>query len=349
MERVAEYAVVSDDRYQYTPGYFTARKWTKNGDIILTRFTDQETYDNGLNDLVYYSVSERRVTRVLCNDVGDSSYVVYDDMVYYCTKKEIKSINLETDEIKTIYKFEDIDFYLPHITSDGKFLTLENAEWNRKDDKDLFLRINLETNEAKIMFTKGFLPPFEIANHCMPCPGNSNIIFFAHEGTTQYVTNRMWVYDCKTDKMRNIAKQEMTEDGDLGEYFGHEMWAPDGKGLYFVKYPQSPLKPTGLCYVDWQTGKKEILFSEYLYWHVSTSLDGKYLMADTMKGAYDGSDLCEVVLADIENKTEEIIDVVHSNGRHPCHPHPSISPDSKVVAYTAFENGRIVAKFAFLK
>ena len=349
MERMVDYAVVTDDKYQYTPGYFTARKWTKNGDIVLTRFTDQETYEKGLSDLVYYSVSKRCVTRVLCNDARGSNYVVYDDMVYYCTKNEIKSINLETEEVKVIHKFEDVIFCLPHITGDGKLLTLESTEKSRKDGKAAFLCVNIETNEAEIMFTKGFLPPFDRADHCMPCPTNSDIIFFAHEGTTQYITNRLWAYDRKTDKMRNIVKQEMTEDGDLGEYFGHEMWAPDGKGLYYVKYPQSPIKPTGLSYVDLETGKKEVLFSEYAYWHVSTSLDGKYLMADTMRGVYDGTDLSEVVLADLTNKTEEIIDVVHSTGKHPCHPHPSLSPDSKVAAYTAFENGKIVAKFAFLK
>lgn len=349
MERVAGYVVVSDDTYQYTTGYFTARKWTKNGDIILARFIDEEQFENDLSELVYYSVDKKCVTRVLCDDVNNLNYVVYNDMVYYCTKKELKSINLETREIKTIYEFGDETYILPHITNDGNYINFINDDENRNGEVGKFLMVNVETNEPKLVFTKDFPNPFYIANHGMVCPTNPDLTFFAHEGTTQYVTNRLWIHDSKTGKMRNIVKQEMTEDGDLGEYFGHEMWAPDGKGLYFVKYPQSPIKPTGLCYVDLESGKKEVLFSKYAYWHVSTSEDGKYLMGDTMRGVYDGTDLSEVVLADLEKNTEEVIDVVHSTGRHPCHPHPSISSDSKVVAYNAFEDGKIVVKLALLK
>ena len=341
MERVIEYEIVSDDKYHYTSGYFTARKWTKKGDLILARYMDEEHYETDKCELVYYSVSERRITDVLCEDVYG-----HDDMVYYCTTTSFKSINIETGEKKTIYEYSDVCFKMPHITYDGKYVNLEG---HKEDGSADFLLINLETGEAEIAFTKKFVPPFQIANHGMICPTDHNLIYFAHEGTTEYITNRMWIYDKKSNRTRNITKQMMTEDGDLGECFGHEMWSADGKGLYFVKYPQSPIKPAGICYVDLETGEKEVLFSEYAYWHVSTSKDGKYLLGDTMRGVYDGTDFSEVVLMDIEKNTEEIIDVVHSTGKHPCHPHPSISPDSKVVVYTAFEDGKIVAKLAFLK
>lgn len=345
--KIDEYIVVTDEKYHYTTGYYTMNRWTSDGDLILTRFVDMTRKDKeNPTELVRYSVSKRCVVDVLCDNINDFyDCVVHEDMVYFCTKDALKSVNLRNREYRTIYKFKDICFVMPHITNDGKYISLEG---HRSDDTCDFLLVNTQTCTARVMFNKKFLSPFHEADHGMICPTNHEMFFFAHEGTTQYITNRMWAYDDKKGKMGNITKQEMTEDGALGEYFGHEMWASDGKGMYFVKYPQSPIKPTGLCYVDLESGKKEVLFSGYAYWHVGVSKDGKYLVADTMRGVFEGSDLCEVVVADLEKKTESVIDVVHSTGIHPCHPHPIFSPDSSKVVYNAYENNKVVVKIAFL-
>lgn len=347
MKKVVDYLVITDDEYNYTPGYFTANKWTKDGDIILFRSKESEGHEEDkLSYLVRCSVSKKSVVDVLCEGDLTSSYVVHENMVYYCTYKSLNSVNIDTKEIKIIFKFEDVRYAMPHITNDGRYINLEGHQENGMAN---FVRVDLETGDAKIILNKKFISPFATANHCMICPTNPDLVFFAHEGTAEYVTNRMWAYDVKENRMHNIIKQEMTEDGDLGEYFGHEMWAPDGKGLFFVKYPKSPLKPTGLCYGDYAAGKKEVLFSGYPYWHVGVSKDGKYLIADTMRGVFDGTDLSEVVLADIKEKTETVIDVVHANSKHPGHPHPSMSPDGSKVVYTAVDNGKITTKIAYLE
>lgn len=346
MKNVENYIVITDDEYNYTPGYFTMNKWTKDGDIILVRHKQSEANDeNRLFQLVRYSVSKKAVVDILCEDAR-INHIVHDNMLYYSTDKALKSINIETKEKKVIFEYDDVRYEMPHITNDGKYLNLEGHQANGTAN---FVRVNLETGEWKIIFKKKFSAPFTEANHGMICPTNPDIVYFAHEGSTEYITNRMWVYDVKEDKMRNIVKQEMTEDSDLGECFGHEMWASDGKGLYFVKYPQSPIKPTGLYYSDFVTGKKEALFSGFPYWHVGVSKDGKYLIADTMRGVFDGTDLSEVVLADIKEKSETVIDVIHANSNHPGHPHPSMSPDSSKIVYTAVDNGKIITKIAFLK
>jgi len=124
------------------------------------------------------------------------------------------------------------------------------------------------------------------------------------------------------------------------------MWAPDGKGLYFVKYLCLPTPPRGICYVDVQTGKAELLYTGYRYWHVGVSEDGRYLTADTQTG----KDYSEVVLIDLNDNSETVIDKAKTNWTHPCHPHPQISPDNKKVVYTALnEKGRTCVKVAILK
>ena len=70
----------------------------------------------------------------------------------------------------------------------------------------------------------------------MICPTDKDLFFFAHEGNTEYISNRLWLYDHKSKTMRNIAKQSLNENGDISECYGHEAWSHNGEGLYFVKY-----------------------------------------------------------------------------------------------------------------
>jgi len=344
MKKIKEYITVTDENYHYTSGYFTMNKWTNNGDILLLRAKNESV--SVPNELVYYSLSERRAKEVLCKDVCGGC-VVCDDIAYFLFDEKLTAMDLHTGEQKVIYTTpEGKAWTMPHVTSDGKHISLHS----RNESDGEFISVNAETGEVEISFKKTFFPPYADANHGMICPADPDLMFFAHEGETEYVTNRLWVYNRRTGEMRNMTKQEMDENMNLGECFGHEMWAPDGKGMYFVKYPQSPLKPTGLCYADLETGKNKVLFSGYPYWHVAVSQDGKYLAADTMRGRFEGTDLCDVVIADLADHTETVIDTVHSTGKHPCHPHPLFSLDSEKIAYTIrTDNNRTAVRIATLK
>ena len=181
----------------------------------------------------------------------------------------------------------------------------------------------------------------------MISPFDKDLFFFAHEGDCRYVSNRLWLYNAETKKSWNIAKQTLNQDGTLGDCFGHEMWAPDGKGIYFAKYAGSPEPPRGICYVDIETGKYELLYTKYKYWHVGVSQDGRYLTADTQYDPHQS----EVVIIDRETGEEFVVDMPYMTGRHPCHPHPQLSPDNKKIVYTALskEGGRTCIKVAYLK
>ena len=68
MKKVKEYITITDDVYHYASGYFTMNKWTNNGDLLLLR----SKYENLKfpNELVYYSVSEKKVKDVLYTDIA---------------------------------------------------------------------------------------------------------------------------------------------------------------------------------------------------------------------------------------------------------------------------------------
>lgn len=181
----------------------------------------------------------------------------------------------------------------------------------------------------------------------MICPTNPDRIFFAHEGITFYVSNRLWVYDAREDRAWNIAKQNIDEDRSPGDCFGHEAWAPDSKGMHFVKYPCSPKEPRGVSYVDIETGRIDVLYSKYNYWHACPSRDARFITADTTD---NGTTCSEVVVIDRSDDTETIIDTPEISWNHHCHPHPQMSPNNSKAVYTALDDkGRTGARVAYLK
>ena len=324
---------IISDEYSYTSGYFTANKWVDSDTIILGRAKKNE---NKEMEIVKYSVSSNEMT--VLDDSGSSDWVVFGDKVYSNNGFTISEIDVQTKEKKIIYtdeyctkckeegtvKGEVNRMNGVHITGDGKYVSVYVIK-----QKTSFLRINVATGECEEFFTIGFEAPFAVADHLMPCPTNNDLYFFAHEGITFYVSNRLWLYDIKEKKAWNIAKQRMDSDGNLGDCFGHEMWAKDGKGLYFVKYICSPLKDKGICYADVLTGKSELCYSGFNYWHVSTSEDRMFLASDTQTG----KDYSEVIAIDKSDNSETLIDEALTNWTHPCHPHPQYSPDSSKLVY----------------
>ncbi len=355
---------IGDENYHYTSGYYSQNKWIDNDTVVLARATDEKIGNNDKSrsykiEIVKASLSGGDV-EIICDDVIGSDCVVYGDYIYFTTSEGLNRYDLKSKETVLIYKNEyrrgengieknvpgePAIMLSPHITNDGKYISLY-AAGAKDEEKSVFIRVNTETGKEEKMHEKSFRKPLYVANHWMICPENKDLFFYAHEGETEYVSNRLWLYNNKTGNEWNIAKQRLDQDGNLGECHGHECWAPDGKGMYFVKYMQSLIKPTGICYVDIETGKHEILYSKYKYWHVGVSKDGRYLLSDTVYAPKQS----EVIVVDTKTGEEFCADMPLMTAVHPCHPHPQMSPDSGKVMYTALdENKRTCVKVAYIK
>lgn len=344
MKQTDHIVTIPNDGYHYTSGYYTDNRWLDNDTLILMR---SKSPDKDYNEMVKYSLKDGSI-ELLCDDAyGYSNHVVWNDLIYYSDSKKITVLDTKTNEKKVVYERLPDDperLQMPSITKDGKAICVYGE---MPEQPGVFAVIDIETGKRMYKFEKGFAPPFVVANHGMICPTNPNRIFFAHEGITFYVSNRLWIYDAQLDKAWTIAKQNLDEDGNLADCYGHEMWSPDGKGMFFTKYPCSPKGPRGVSYVDIETNQSEVLYSKYNYWHTGVSQDGKYITADTTG---DGMGHSDVVVIDRADNTESVIDSPSITGVHPCHPHPQLSPDNSKVVYTALdETGRTCVKIAYLK
>ena len=337
---------IAEDNYCYSIGYYVTNKWIDNDTFIGVK----EPVENVAGRYVE-SAPDKELVKV---SLKDNSIEVIDTGVRYANFAEVKNDKIYYNDAIGIVEFDlknntkkricETDAGYLHMTADGDYASVFTGKEN---EPSRFYRVNIKTGEIEKILERNFVRPFDVANHLMISPYDKDLFFFAHEGDTFYASNRLWLYNDKTKKQWNIARQTLTQDGELADCVGHEMWAPDGKGIYFAKYACSPEPPRGVCYVDVLSGKYELLYSKYKYWHVGVSQDAKYLVADTQ---YE-PDQCEIVVIDRETDEEVVVDMVYMTGRHPCHPHPQMSPDNKKIIYTALdkESGRICIKVAYLK
>ncbi len=336
---------IHQEGHIYTFGYYSTNVWMDDNKLILkkakTNKADEKIFES---EFVLIDINEK-TEKVLHKQIYKegrtilpyTDFTVFDKNLYFSDDDNVLwSLNIDTLEKKAIFK-DDYRYLLFHITKDGRYI---NWQSQRENKLDTCMRLDLHNNEVIKAFEKQFAPPFICADHMMICPTNPELFFFAHEGDTQYITNRLWIAEIGKEPY-NIAKQRLDENGNLIDCFGHESWSADGKGIYFVKYACSPEPPRGIGYVDLETKEHQILYSKYNYWHVNASHNGKYLAADLLPEIKyeNGLEKSAVCLIDMENNTETIIADVHSM-KHPAHPHPQFNPScARICFHDVMDNG----------
>lgn len=337
--RVEKIISVAADGYNYTCGYHTSNKWIDNDRIVLARSITAEISSN--SELVVYTISTDSFS-VISNKLNSwLDYVVLKSSIYYLAENKIRRFDIDSGCDTELASFGDLRVGSPHLTHDGRYMSLFSYS---ATDGMIAYRFDTESKNLERVFSKQFEMPLPIANHLMISPTEPSNFFFAHEGDTRQINDRLWIYNEQTG-MRNIAMQSVIDGGVPEDCFGHEAWAPDGRGIYFVKYPLSLSVPYGIAYADISGCEYKILYSAYDYWHVSVSQCGKYLAADTI---YPGKS--QIVFIDVENNTEELIEITESRKKHPNHPHPTISPAGNKVAYNSIDSrGFDCVRIAFIE
>ena len=333
--------IIEDNKNQYAFLYFTVNNWIDSEKLVVLKNgkrTDTEEAFYGASDLVLIDIKNETET-LLVNHFqfgGIVWYLLHKNLLFFITDKNVLWVkNLDTDDVDQIYRSLDNQRITGiSITNDGRYLGFFSYP---KDplDSSKFYRLDLSNRNLEVLFEKRFEQPFNIANHFMICPTDKDKVFFSHEGNTFYVSNRMWLWE-NGKGMRNITRQRLDDDSNLGDCFGHECWEQNGKGLYFVKYSCSPIPPRGICYVDTKGNQTDVLYGKYPYWHVSTSPDGRFLGSDTQSHSYSG-----VVLIDTAKNEEHLLFRADTTWSHPCHPHPMFSPDSKKLCFNTLYQDKI--------
>ena len=322
--------------YSYSCRYYTQNCWVDDNRLVLLKHKTVPDEDT-LRDIDVVLVDLSKKTEKLLVHYENKPTVhsiVYGNTLYYVENSCLLcSLNVDSLERTEIHKSTDPIENL-QLTADGRYMNWFFKCQGENTEKSICKRIDLKTGEVVKMLEKEFMPPFYLANHMMISPVDPNILYFAHEGSTTYITNRMWIAPMGKEPY-NVAKQRLDENGVLIDCFGHESWSADGKGMYFIKYDVSPEPPKGIGYVDIATKDLKMLFSKYKYWHVCASADGKYLAADIGPNDLDENNMgvSGVCLIDLQRGTETKLATVHNMRSHPGHPHPQFSPSCNKICF----------------
>lgn len=305
--------------------YFTAMTWLSDSrHLVLYTGIDEEKKGTCVKANATDGTFEIIVDRM----EWGRGLVSAQDRFYYFDGPEIYEYDLRTGASRTVCSLESgASVYGPlSITNDGRTMGIY---W-RADDEWIVGTVDTATGSVTEAVRPSFAEPYPIANHAMVNPEDGRLLFFAHEGKTEHIPDRIYMADADTGEMRNGYRQARLDTGEHVEYVGHEMWAPDGEHLYFVKYPQSPLKPTGIYRVHKRTGEAEFINGDYAYWHVALSPDGNWAVADTI----EDWETSKIVLIDLRDRSSRLLCEQSMWAQHPGHPHPSFSPDSRSISFT---------------
>lgn len=315
-----------------THNYFTAMSWLNDSQRLVATVNVDPKGTRG--DYVLYDLQTGR-TEPLPEDVRwGGGAVSFGNILYYLKDGGIRGYDPAKGDDFLVYASPDKEFFGPlSVTNDGRML---GVFWKSGEDWSIG-RLEAATGRLLETLTPGFAKPYSMANHAMINPVEDNLIFFAHEGTTQFIPDRIWLWDIRqhgretASGAANLYRQRPMSDGQLGEYIGHEAWSWDGERLYFVKYSSSPLAPTGICYVTRQGAEFNHVNGDYRHWHVCPSPDGKWTVSDTEA---DGGTSSHIVLTEVATGKAEVLCTVKRWPNHPGHPHPSFSPDSRKITFT---------------
>ncbi len=328
---------IGDDAYHYAFGYYSSNKWPDDHRIVLSR----QPVDIPMSSK-FYIESEAVLVDIQAQteDVLGTFIpaIVHGHILYGIEWGEnqrcLFSLDINTRARRDLLFTEKLVDDIFSVTDDGETLVFALRE---PDDHSRAVCYALDTASGEItaLFEKRFQPPFAITNHYMVNPKNRDQVFFAHEGNTFYVSNRLWLFE-KDNGVRCIAKQRLDDDGNLGDCFGHECWAADGTGLWFVKYPCSPLPPRGLCFAGVDGRQTDVQYGGYPYWHVCCAPNNRYLAADTQGPGY--SSVCV-----IDTQTGKEAEAYRAGfvWSHPAHPHPAFSPSSEQVIFHDLKDGQL--------
>lgn len=201
-------------------------------------------------------------------------------------------------------------------------------------------RLNTETGVWDKVFYHEFndTPDYPSIGHPIINPQYHEISLFCHEGTTEYVPDRIWLGNFETGETWNLFKQGIFPGGRMTtECTGHEMWQFDGEHVIFVKYPKPQNDgKSGLARVSLDGTEVEYFNGDYTFWHITTNREGDWIAGD-MQGEFFG-----VAMVSTKSYDSHLLAKFgkgpHNN--HPFQPHPTLSWRGNYISWQQSLDGK---------
>jgi len=170
--------------------------------------------------------------------------------------------------------------------------------------------------------------------HPMINPVYPDLFFFCHEGSTEYIPDRLWQANFATGDVYNMFVQVPYSSTVTAETSGHEIWSDDGEMMYWIKYTYGRNKgQSGMMRMDKFGSNREYINHDYNFWHCFPSSDHNFVVGDTNTATSN------VAIVSTNTYKSWLIATFPVGWSHPNQPHPHISRNNYAVSWQVVHNG----------
>ncbi len=238
--------------------------------------------------------------------------------VYFLRENALYSLDLQSLDENLISESKDIiKGGGGTISPDGKYYITSGRT---KDERFVLVRFSTDGSEEKIIYEHPF--PHPIAHEQYEPSGSGTVLFNSYGGEKQI---SLWLVNDNGSNYRLLKLPRST---------GHFMWVGKSKKILSTTHPEGNIvtisdgdeEPTVVV-----RGEKGCLY----FWHAGVSQDGKWAVSDTN---WPDTGL---KLINLETGKYKTLCLSESSNGHPqwSHPHPSFSPNKKVVVFNSDRMG----------
>ena len=325
--------------------YVTAQSWNYEGTKFIfgsyTPVTSTDADGNTITEadangyrLYEYDIINNIIRQLdynLTSCVGGLNAVVSPDNYIYYSRKDDGTGNGGTYRINWLtYEKERLvgqTNSTMNVTNDGKYMSgysgvRRSLETGVATGYDM-TPVNNLWNEITFM-PEGLT---HSKGHPMINPEYPELLFFCHEGTTNYIHDRLWLTNLDSGESYNQFVQVPYSTTETAETSGHEVWSMDGTMMYWVKYhSDNNVGQSGLMRMDRFGSNREYLNGDYEYWHCSPAGDHVWVAGDTKQG--------EIAIVNANTYQSYLISkfTMH-DWVHPNQPHPHFSFNAYSVSW----------------
>lgn len=231
------------------------------------------------------------------------------------------------------------------LRGDGSTLLLRES----KEGINTALEVDLKTGAVRQLFSKNWH-----ANHFHYVPYDENWVAFSHEGWTEDIFDRCWVWHAEHAPEGRVAFDQASDVPGMKLCVGHERWCFHDISGYVIAYAHSPAPRRGLWEIFADGRPAQLRWESDVLWHCTMDLSGRFVACDTsgpfQMGRHSQEDYernlarfrchdkakepfdLEVVVLDLQKQEALHLGQARSH-IHPYHPHPHISLDGRWVAW----------------
>ena len=305
---------------------FKSYMWVEDSGNINTSFWAMYEYDTVNSRVVMLDTYAETAT------TGLYAIVTPNDIIYYA-----KSDDMTWKMDWLTYKKQCTkakSYGTMNVTNDGVWVTGYGG------DKNYIYRSNTITGETdSINIDSAYAKWAGNSNssgkgHPMINPVYPDLFFFCHEGSTEYIPDRLWYANFYTGDIYNMFVQVPYSSAITSETSGHEVWADDGEMMYWIKYTYNRNKgQSGMMRMDKFGSNREYINHDYNFWHCYPSSDNNFVVGDT------NTSMSDVAIVSTNSYKSWRIANFSVGWSHPDQPHPHISRNNYAVNWQIQKNG----------